>query len=150
MELATLTTYTPYAQPLQSYGEHANLQQDTHQAVQPQPSKITRYATTVPGLCLENQAKVMFGKVVPYYQLSFDNLASHLDVPAARFPQILQRMLDTFSNDGKGNEETFALWSGRKGIPFFTELLEDINLVGPDDLPELLRTDAQRCEVALD
>ncbi len=109
-----------------------------------------QYATRVPGLRLESQAKIMFGKAVPYYQLSFDHLVSHLDVPAARFPQILQRMLDTFKNDGKGNEETFAVWSGRKGIPFFTELLEDINLVGPDDLPELLRNDLQNSEVMLD
>ncbi len=141
MELADLTTYTPYVQPSQSRGEHSNLQQDTHQSRQLQSSKTNQYAASVPGLHLENQAKIMFGKAVPYYRLSFDHLVSHLDVPAARFPQILQRMLDTFNNDGKGNEETFALWSGRKGIPFFTELLEDINLVGPDDLPELLRND---------
>ena len=137
MELADLTTDTPYAQP--SHEEPSNLLQETHQAIRPQSSKTNQYSTETLGLRLENQAKIMFGKAVPYYQLSFDHLVNHLDVPVARFPQVLQRMLDTFNNDGKGSEDTFALWSGRKGIPFFTELLEDINLVGPDDLPELLR-----------
>jgi len=150
MDLATLTTSTPDAQLLQSHGKHSNLPYEAHQAIQPPSSKTHQYATRVPGLRLESQARIMFGKAVPYYQLNFDHLVSHLDVPAARFPQILQRILDTFNSDGKANEETFALWSGRKGIPFFTELLEDINLVGPDDLPELLRNDLQSNEVVLD
>jgi len=149
MELAALTTSVPYTQSLASHGERSNLQQGVHQTIEPQPSKTNQYTTTVPGLRLKKQAKVIFGKVVPYYQLNFDHLVRHLDVPAARFPQILQRMLDTFNYDGKGHEETFALWSARKGIPFFTELLEDINLVGPDDLPELLRTDLHTCETVL-
>jgi len=93
---------------------------------------------------LSNESKQIFGKQVLFYRLTFSGTATaqlqqSLDIPVVRFPQALRFMFDTYTADRQSAQESFAAWGMRKNPAFFTELLENFNLLSPDDLPELLQ-----------
>jgi len=95
-------------------------------------------------LYLRGKTKNLFGKHVPFYCFCFnfnkDGTQSKqcIEIPATRLMQSLQRMVHTYESDKSSENENFAHWGARKGTPFFTELLEDVILIGPDDLREFL------------
>ena len=95
-------------------------------------------------LYLRSKTKSLYGKSVPYYCFCFDvnkendSKGQCIEIPATRLLNSLQRMVHTYESDKAGEDESFAHWGARRGTPFFTELLEDVTLVGPDDLHEFL------------
>ncbi len=95
-------------------------------------------------LYLRSKTKKLYGKSVPYYCFCFDiskandSTGQCIEIPATRLLASLQRMVHTYESDKKDDQETFAQWGARRGTPFFTELLEDVTLIGPDDLHEFL------------
>ncbi|MDH5544830.1 MAG: hypothetical protein OEZ43_04505 [Gammaproteobacteria bacterium] len=87
--------------------------------------------------------KNLFGRTFPYYCFCFGSVAGKgvsecIEIPAARFLLALQRMVHTYASDRLSADESFSSWGARKGTPFFTELLEGIVLVGPEDMHELI------------
>ena len=89
--------------------------------------------------------KQLFGCSVPYYCFCFgiapeseEESNNCIGIPAARFLQAMQRMIHVYASDRESAEESFADWGERKGTPFFTEVLDDLIVVGPEDLHELL------------
>ena len=95
-------------------------------------------------LAVHNVGKTIFGRIVPYYRLCVEGvdekreILHSVDIPAARFQTAVQLMTHAYESDEKRPDEDFSQWGARKGYPFFTEMLEDILPVGPDDLPQLL------------
>ena len=95
-------------------------------------------------LAIHNVGKPIFGRIVPYYRLCVEGadekreILQSVDIPAARFQNALDLMKRAYESDEKRPNEDFSQWGARKGYPFFTEMLEDILPVGPDDLPQLL------------
>ncbi len=94
-------------------------------------------------LYLRSKTKSLYGKSVPYYCFSFDMAKTKsngqcIEIPASRLLTSLQRMVHTYESDKKSENESFSQWGARRGTPFFTELLEDLTLIGPDDLHEFL------------
>lgn len=92
---------------------------------------------------LYSKQKNLFGRSFPYYCFCFGNVVDKskgdcIEIPAARFLLALQRMVHTYASDRLSEDETFSQWGARKGTPFFTELLEGIVLVGPEDMHELI------------
>lgn len=88
----------------------------------------------------------LFGCDVLYYCFCFgvapdsgEESERCIGIPAARFLQATQRMIHAYAADRASEEENFADWGERKGTPFFTELLDDLIVVGPGDMPQLLR-----------
>jgi len=93
---------------------------------------------------LYSKDKNLYGRSFPYYYFCFGAVDSEtknkcIEIPAARFLLALQRMVHTYASDRLSEDETFTQWGMRKGTPFFTELLEEIVLVGPEDMRELLK-----------
>jgi len=101
-------------------------------------------------LAVHKIGKRVFGKIVPFYRLCVQRadtnkeILQSVDVPAARFEDALQLMKHAYQSDEKRLNEDFAQWGARKGYPFFTEMLEDILPIGPDDLPHLLNVDVNK------
>lgn len=95
---------------------------------------------------LHGLAKRKFGKLIPYYQLHFGgngNLGGQIglkgpEIPSAWIREAIDRVQTSYSSD-QSQDETFESWAQRKGTPFFTELLEDLTIVGPDDLSYLMK-----------
>lgn len=93
---------------------------------------------------LYSKKKNLFGREFPYYCFCFGDVdvskgkGDCIEIPAARFLLALQRMVHTYASDRTSENESFSQWGARKGTPFFTELLEGIVLVGPEDMHELL------------
>ena len=95
---------------------------------------------------VKEKERHLFGCNVPYYCFCFgaaDESEEYnencIGVPAARFLQAVQRMIHTYAADRASEEESFADWGIRKGTPFFTEVLDDLIVVGPEDMPQLLK-----------
>jgi len=95
-------------------------------------------------LAVHNVGKTIFGRIVPHYRLCVEGvdekkeILHSLDIPAARFQAAVRLMKHAYESDEKHPNENFSQWGARKGYPFFTEMLEEILPIGPDDLPELL------------
>ncbi len=88
----------------------------------------------------------LFGCDVLYYCFCFgvapdsnEDSEQCIGIPAARFLQAMQRMIHAYAADRSSEDENFADWGERKGTPFFTELLDDLIVVGPEDMPQLLK-----------
>ena len=98
-------------------------------------------------LAIHNVGKPVFGRIVPYYRLCVEGLdekreiLQSVDIPASRFQDALQLMKLAYASDEKQPGEDFSQWGSRKGYQFFTEMLEDILPVRPDDLPQLLNVE---------
>lgn len=95
---------------------------------------------------VKEKERHLFGCNILYYCFCFgeasaseENTENCIGVPAARFLQAMQRMTHTFAADRASEDESFADWGRRKGAPFFTEILDDLIVVGPEDMPQLLR-----------
>ncbi len=86
------------------------------------------------------------GKLIPSYtlQLGGSGLAGGAfaedgpDIPAARLPNAVKRIEESFRTD-RTTEENFFAWSRRKGIAYFEALLADLSEVSAFELPFLLR-----------
>ena len=95
-------------------------------------------------LAIHNVGKPVFGRIVPYYRLCVEGadekreILQSVDIPAARFQTAVQLMKHAYESDEIHPNEDFSQWGARKGYPFFSEMLEDILPVSPDDLPQLL------------
>ena len=88
----------------------------------------------------------IFGCDILYYCFCFgvapdseEESEQCIGIPAARFLQATQRMVRAYAADRASENDNFADWGERKGTPYFTEILEDLLVVGPEDMPELLR-----------
>jgi sulfite reductase beta subunit-like hemoprotein/TusA-related sulfurtransferase len=87
----------------------------------------------------------LHGKLVPHYQMYFggDGRAGgglgfkSVSVPVLRVEQAIARVQETFSKD-RVNGETFFQWAHRRGKESFKELLADLTVVNPEDVPALL------------
>jgi sulfite reductase (ferredoxin) len=94
---------------------------------------------------LYGEGRRLFGKLIPHYvfQLGGNGMAGGAltfdgpEVPAARAPQALERIKDTFAADRQTNESFYA-WSRRKGEAYFATLLADLAKVEETDLAEVL------------
>jgi len=101
-------------------------------------------------LAVHKISKQVFGRIVPFYHLCVESddenseILQSVDIPVARFEEAIQLMEQAYRSDEKKPEEGFAQWGARKGYPFFTELLEDILSIGPDDLPYLLNVQVSK------
>lgn len=95
-------------------------------------------------LAVHNIGKNFFGRIVPYYRLCVKGvddkkeILQSVDIPAARFQEALQLMKLAYQSEERLLNESFSQWGAHKGYPFFTEMLEELLRVGPDDLPTLL------------
>ncbi len=104
-------------------------------------------------LAVHKITKQVFGRIVPFYHLCVESddenkqILQSVDIPAARFEEAMQLMKLAYDSDEQHPDEGFAQWGARKGYPFFTELLEDILSIGPDDLPHLLNIDVSNDQV---
>ncbi len=95
---------------------------------------------------LHGEAKRMFGKLIPYYQMYFAGSGIQggefgmkgPEIPASRAEHAVKLVKRTFEAD-HATLEKFIDWAKRKGISFFSELLEDVTMVTADDLPFLLK-----------
>ena len=106
-------------------------------------SQIESFDKDETNMKLYSKKKNLFGREFPYYCFCFGSTAGKskgdcIEVPAARFLLALQRMVHTYASDRLSEDESFAQWGARNGTPFFTELLEGIVLVGPEDMHELI------------
>lgn len=88
----------------------------------------------------------LFGCDILYYCFCFgvapdseEDTERCIGIPAARFLQAMQRMIHAYAADRATEDENFADWGERKGTPFFTEILDDLIVVGPEDIPQLLK-----------
>ena len=89
------------------------------------------------------KSKNLFSHSFPFYYFCFGKISAGskgncIEIPAARLLLALQRMVHTYASDRLSEDESFAQWGVRKGTPFFTELLEEIVVVGPEDMHELM------------
>jgi len=129
--------------------EHQNIHQTSIKPAQGFELKQTN-------LAIHNVSKPFFGHIVPYYRLCVEGadekkeILQSVDIPAARLQEAIERMKTSYQSEEHLTEENFAQWGARKGYPFFTEMLEDLLAVGPDDLPHLLdvTVDNKTCEIA--
>ncbi|MDH5256561.1 MAG: hypothetical protein OEX07_01090 [Gammaproteobacteria bacterium] len=121
-------------------GKNSERQQDHQSNIKPAEGfelKQTR-------LAVHNVGKTVFGRIVPYYRLCVEGvdekkeILHSVDIPAARFQTAVQLMKHAYESDERRPNEDFSQWGARKGYPFFSEMLEDILPVSPDDLPQLL------------
>jgi len=107
-------------------------------------------------LALRSFGKRFLGRIVPYYKLCVENLGQEkrclqcVDIPAARVKTAIQLMQHAYDLDSTSDEESFAQWGAKKGFAYFSELLEELTVVGPDDLPTLLnvKVDDKLAEVS--
>lgn len=87
----------------------------------------------------------LHGKLVPHYQMYFggDGRAGgglgfkSVSVPALRVEQAIARVQEAFLKE-RVNGETFFQWTRRRGKESFKELLADLTVVNPEDVPALL------------
>ena len=90
------------------------------------------------------EGKRLHGKLIPHYQMYFggDGRAGGgigfkgPSVPTARIETAVQRVEDAYADDGA--DETFFQWTRRKGKEYFSELLKDLTVVAPEDVPSVL------------
>ncbi len=87
----------------------------------------------------------LHGKLVPHYQTYFGGdgrSAGGLalkgpSVPAARIETAVTRVEETYTKD-RNEGETFFHWAHRHGKEYFTELLQDLVKVAPEELSSVL------------
>ncbi len=88
----------------------------------------------------------LHGKLVPHYQMYFggDGRAGgglgfkSVSVPALRVEQAIARVQETYAKE-RVNGESFFHWTRRRGKDSFKELLADLTVVTPEEVPALLR-----------
>ncbi len=91
------------------------------------------------------EGKRLHGKLVPHYQMYFggDGRAAgalgfkSVSVPVQRVEQAVTRVQEAFLQE-RVNGETFFQWTRRRGKESFSELLTDLTVVNPEDVPALL------------
>ena len=95
---------------------------------------------------LHGEARRMFGKLIPFYRMYFGGDGRQSgelglkgpEIPAARAEQSVKLVQVAYKSDHSEKEE-FRSWARRKGVSFFSELLEEMLTVTADDLPYLLK-----------
>ncbi len=91
------------------------------------------------------EGKRMHGKLVPHYQMYFggDGRAhgalgfKSVSVPVQRVEQAVARVQQSYLKE-RVNDETFFNWARRRGKESFTELLTDLTVVTPEQVPALM------------
>ena len=91
------------------------------------------------------EGKRINGKLIPHYQMYFggDGRAGGglgfkgLSVPSARVETAVARVQQTYLAERAANESFFA-WTRRRGKESFTELLKDLTVVTPEDMPAVM------------
>lgn len=107
------------------------------------PGEVLRREGTDIGIVSINRP--LFGKNVPYCRLYLGQKMKPIDVPTARMGPALKLIKGSFSAD-RGEQESFQQWAQRCDIPFFSELLQDLLFVAPQDLSVLMADTAQTPE----
>ncbi|MDH5378907.1 MAG: nitrite/sulfite reductase, partial [Gammaproteobacteria bacterium] len=95
---------------------------------------------------LHGEGKRLHGKLVPHYQIHLggNGLATGQIaikgpyIPVARINRAIKLVQETYRAD-HAEKENFSTWVHRKGQAFFTELLSELTVVTPDDLPYVLK-----------
>lgn len=85
------------------------------------------------------------GKLIPHYQMYFGGDGrtggglgfKGPSIPAARIETAVARVQQTYLDDHQA-DETFFQWTRRRGKESFTELLADLKVVTPEDMPSVM------------
>jgi len=122
------------------------LEQDIHfERYHGEKTQVEQTEDNIINIRVLEKQRHMYGCDVLYYCFCFglapdseEESEQCMGIPAGRFLQAMQRMMRAYAADSADNEN-FADWGERKGTPFFTELLEDLLYIGPEDMHQLLK-----------
>lgn len=91
------------------------------------------------------EGRRIHGKLLPHYQMylggdgraGFGLALKGPSIPTMRIEQAIDRLRDTFFAEREGDQETFFHYVRRVGIARFNELLHDLTVVTPEEVPLL-------------